>query len=237
MENFRTCLALGKTSLEELPLGNIKLHFTHPWIPHTIDVVQSTRTKAFQDLKLKLWDTLGPLFFPKRSEEIINLLNIISTRTPETLVGWIRALPLNSVIGFDTEFVSNRLCTVQLCFQNNCIVYHVATSWCPFPSELQWLLRSPSMIKVGFDLRKDRLLLQKALGRLPWEGWIDLKIQFPPGSGGLKEISATMLQFHMPKEGVTCNWAHWPLEKKSIHYAALDAYASSQLYLMGSKAC
>ncbi len=98
---------------------------------------------------------------------------------------------------------------------------------------LRHLLASKSLkvgVGVGEDLHRLRYYFNISMG----DNFCDLtKLAKQKGveAGSLRGLCATLLKKRLSKSVQLSNWARKDLSPQQVHYAALDAWASREVYL------
>ncbi|NLI75217.1 MAG: 3'-5' exonuclease domain-containing protein 2 [Candidatus Riflebacteria bacterium] len=97
------------------------------------------------------------------------------------------------------------------------------------------ILGAADILKVGFDLRSDRSLLQQRLG-IEVQGVLDLVTVFRRrgyrNTTGIRAAVGIVLHqgFHKAKRWTTSDWSRLDLHPKQREYAANDAYAAFRVW-------
>ncbi|KAF9000804.1 hypothetical protein BDZ89DRAFT_1170255 [Hymenopellis radicata] len=158
------------------------------------------------------------------------------------------------VIGLDTEWsvdiharrqgVPDRrqTATVQIAVNDTVwilqLTSHIASGH--FPPQLATLLANPRVIKVGKNINQDlRYLHEESKSRQPFTGGVDVAHLakemdvIANARISLADLCAKVLKKHLPKDPairVSPDWDSPDLTRAQKEYAALDAWASLQIY-------
>lgn len=169
------------------------------------------------------------------------------------------------VVGIDCEWKltfdlqEETLAIMQIASRKNVFIFDVANIGQLFPhlwQELgQHLFRNPNILKIGFDLTHDFLMIQNSIRQLHFspkqDGFLDLsslwksvqkvdKVKFPygvEGGGGLSSLVNQCLGHPLDKSEQLSNWEKRPLRETQLVYAALDAYCLIQVYDVMKTCC
>eukprot|EP00123_Amoebidium_parasiticum_P019075 comp24337_c0_seq10/m.46213 comp24337_c0_seq10/g.46213 ORF comp24337_c0_seq10/g.46213 comp24337_c0_seq10/m.46213 type:complete len:1170 (-) comp24337_c0_seq10:91-3600(-) len=152
------------------------------------------------------------------------------------------------VVGLDCEWVyrvgqaRSKVCTLQIATARAVYIFHLARMGpnhsppARLVDELIALLRDPSIIKVGKQIGTDSAHLNKDYGT-PVASYLELgrfcyaRAAITSAARGLADITAQVIGKKLPKPAlVRCSNWHEPLSEVQATYAALDAYASLQVY-------
>lgn len=143
-----------------------------------------------------------------------------------------------TVVGLDTEtrpaFVKGQSylpCLVQVATARTVWIFQLRQVDCS--AALIELLQAPGIVKAGVGLADDLRQLKKVF---PFEeaSAVDVgSIARRNGAEqtGLRNLAGIYLGFRIPKGKRTSNWAAPRLTREQIGYAAMDAWASRQLYV------
>ena len=157
--------------------------------------------------------------------------------TPQQLAAATAEIIAAGVVGFDTEskptFVKGDVSAgphvVQFALQDKAFIFQLNNVGCrPFLVEL---LKSTSVLKVGFGLESDRRQIQAKLD-VALSAVLDLNSVFRKqgyrSTAGVRAAVAIVLnqKFHKSKRATTSNWALPKLSAQQLLYAANDAYAA-----------
>jgi len=147
-------------------------------------------------------------------------------------------LKASRYLGFDTETrpsfkkgVYNSVALLQLATPEESFLFRI--SKLGLPDELLSVLNNPDIYKIGAAIRDDIKSLQEIRAFEPY-GFID--IQTYAGKLGiesisLKKLTAIVLNFRISKSQQLTNWDADVLSEAQQKYAAMDAWASLQIFL------
>ena len=106
-----------------------------------------------------------------------------------------------------------------------------------FPIELRRFFEEETIQKSGVNIHADGLKLQRDFGFIT-NGLVELRemsdgyITWPHNLRSLRALTGMFLAQNMPKGKVRMsNWGKAQLTDKQVKYAALDAYASYQIFM------
>eukprot|EP01006_Ploeotia_vitrea_P009597 TRINITY_DN22_c0_g1_i1.p1 TRINITY_DN22_c0_g1~~TRINITY_DN22_c0_g1_i1.p1 ORF type:complete len:650 (-),score=22.26 TRINITY_DN22_c0_g1_i1:133-2013(-) len=168
-------------------------------------------------------------------ETLLNSREVVLVSSPDDLPA---VLPDDKIIGFDCEWTTKctTVCVLQLAFKDVCYVCQVV-NWQVLPGCLVDVLSSPDTVLVGVGIDQDASRMLHTFG-VACQPLVDLRslvqMFYPHLSGrGLKILSQHLLKADISElkhKALTCSdWAHVPLRKEQIQYAALDAIVSLDL--------
>lgn len=185
----------------------------------------------------------------KISKEEINKLPVATFTGKITLVDEsskvepsIAELRKNDVVGIDTETkpsfikgVSHKVSLLQIATPEQCFLFRL--NRIGFPKVLADFLADKNITKVGLSLHDDLRKLRKRHHFKP-ENFID--IQSIAKNYGIMELSlqkiyAIIFGKKILKSQRLSNWEKPQLTDKQLQYAAIDAWASLQIYLQLTK--
>lgn len=143
--------------------------------------------------------------------------------------------------GFDTEArptfapgaISSGPHVLQFALPDKAFIFQLPQL--PDRQPLLQLLQADNLLKVGFELKSDRLQIHRRLG-IRLAGALDLNGVFRrmgyAGSVGARSAVGLVLQqnFRKSKHVSTSNWALPQLSERQLLYAANDAFAALQVY-------
>jgi ribonuclease D len=143
------------------------------------------------------------------------------------------------ILGFDTETKpsfrkgkSNSISLLQLSTDKCCFLFRL--NLIGIPSSLKNLLTTPSVKKIGLSLKDDFRALNKVTANLEPGNFIDLQNyvkSFKIEENSLMKIYAILFQRRISKSQRLSNWEADFLTEKQKKYAALDAWASREIYI------
>ena len=149
----------------------------------------------------------------------------------DRLINW-------DVIGFDTETrptfrkgKMNKVSLLQLSVDHE--VYLIRIRKTGFPDKLKEIFENPEIVKTGVAIRDDIKKLNE-LRPFKAEGFVELQdysCHFGIESNSLRKLAAIVLGFRISKSQQTSNWEAPRLDDSQIKYAAMDAWASREIYL------
>lgn len=203
-----------------------------------------TLKKTLTRRKTKIIEPLTPVFPATISSEELGVLpratfggaiHLIERKSDVRTA--VRLLRKSSAIGLDTEtrpsFVPNKRYNVsllQLSTEEECFLFRL--NKIGFHTELVKLLEDESVYKIGLSLRDDISALKKIEDFSP-AGFVELQ-KFCPGFGikelGLQKIYAIVCGEYLSKSQRMTNWEATDLSLAQQMYAALDAWATLQIY-------
>lgn len=185
----------------------------------------------------------------KISKEEINKLPVATFTGKITLVDEsskvepsIAELRKNDIVGIDTETkpsfikgVSHKVSLLQIATPEQCFLFRL--NRIGFPKVLADFLADKNITKVGLSLHDDLRKLRKRHHFKP-ENFID--IQSIVKNYGIMELSlqkiyAIIFGKKILKSQRLSNWEKPQLTDKQLQYAAIDAWASLQIYLQLTK--
>ena len=141
------------------------------------------------------------------------------------------------VIGFDTETKPvfrknsyNKVALMQLSTLDKCFLFRL--NLIQYPDELDDLICSNDVMKIGLSLRDDFAALRKRSGCAPLN-FIDLQT-FVKDYGikdmSLQKIYAILFHKKIAKNQRLSNWEAQTLKESQKMYAAIDAWACLKIY-------
>jgi ribonuclease D len=188
-------------------------------------------------------------YLTKISKEEINKLPVATFTGKITLVDEsskvepsIAELRKNDIVGIDTETkpsfikgVSHKVSLLQIATPEQCFLFRL--NRIGFPKVLADFLADKNITKVGLSLHDDLRKLRKRHHFKP-ENFID--IQSIVKNYGIMELSlqkiyAIIFGKKILKSQRLSNWEKPQLTDKQLQYAAIDAWASLQIYLQLTK--
>ena len=155
----------------------------------------------------------------------------------EDVAGAIDYLKQFKVIGFDTETkpvfrknVTHKVALMQLSTLDKCFLFRL--NLIKYPDELDDLICSRDVLKVGLSLRDDFAALRKRTDCPPLN-FIDLQT-FVKDYGikdmSLQKIHAILFNKKIAKNQRLSNWEASTLRESQKMYAAIDAWACLKIY-------
>jgi ribonuclease D len=157
--------------------------------------------------------------------------------TEEELKRWLPVLLKQKLIGFDTETKPtfkkgdlNTIALLQLATADIALLIRVKELG--LPNQLIKVLESPTIIKIGAAIRDDIKSLLKIKKFNP-EGFIDLQSVVPEygiESLSVRKMAAIVLGKKVSKSQQLSNWDSPSLTEAQQQYAAIDAWACSEIY-------
>lgn len=141
------------------------------------------------------------------------------------------------VIGFDTETkpvfrknVTHKVALMQLSTIDKCFLFRL--NLIQYPDELDELICSKDVMKIGLSLRDDFSALRKR-SDCPPLNFIDLQT-FVKDYGikdmSLQKIHAILFNKKISKNQRLSNWEAYTLKASQKRYAAIDAWACLKIY-------
>jgi len=147
-------------------------------------------------------------------------------------------LKTKTVLGFDTESkpsfmkgVKNNVALMQLSTDKSCFLFRINITG--IPKSLADLFSNPSIKKIGLAIRDDFLMLNK-IAHVKQVNVIDLQDyvkNFQIEENSLAKIYAIMFGKRISKTPRLSNWEADDLTEKQKRYAALDAWATREIYV------
>lgn len=147
-------------------------------------------------------------------------------------------LKTQSVVGFDTEtrpaFVkgkSNQVALMQVSTDTQCFLFRL--NLIGITKSLADFIKDPSVIKIGLSLKDDFRSLNKKKSIEP-VNFIDLQTYvktFGIEDNSLMKIYAIIFGKRISKAQRLTNWEADLLTERQLKYAALDAWASREIYV------
>ncbi|KAI8378247.1 ribonuclease H-like domain-containing protein [Choanephora cucurbitarum] len=130
----------------------------------------------------------------------------------------------------------NKTTLVQICSDKEILLFQIARMR-SFPIELRRFFEEETIQKSGVNIHADGLKLQRDFGFIT-NGLVELRemsdgyITWPHNLRSLRALTGMFLAQNMPKGKVRMsNWGKAQLTDKQVKYAALDAYASYQIFM------
>lgn len=155
----------------------------------------------------------------------------------EDVAGAVNYLKQFKVIGFDTETkpvfrknASNKVALMQLSTLDKCFLFRL--NLIQYPDELDDLICSNDIMKVGLSLRDDFAALRQRSDCSPLN-FIDLQT-FVKDYGikdmSLQKIYAILFNKKIAKNQRLSNWEAKTLKESQKMYASIDAWACLKIY-------
>lgn len=162
---------------------------------------------------------------------------IVVPKTPKDVVSAYEDLIRNKHLGFDTESqptfkkgqISEGPHVVQLSTPDKAYIFQL--DWVNCAAELEEILSSTDIVKVGFGLKSDLKLIRQKLGINPQEV-LDLNTIFRRQGYrreiGIKAAIAVLFnrRFMKSKSVAMSNWSRKHLQNDQVLYAGNDAHAA-----------
>ncbi|MFO7940773.1 MAG: 3'-5' exonuclease [Bacteroidales bacterium] len=184
------------------------------------------------------------MFAENISKEQLNELPLIQFTgtiyvidTPEKVAPAIADLKYHSILGFDTEtrpsFKKGRInstALVQLATRDAAYLFRL--NKIGFPKELQAILATPTITKIGLGLKDDIKALKEFADFEP-EAFIDLQEIVPNYDievKSLKKLAGITLDIRISKNQQLSNWERDELSEGQQRYAATDAWVCLEIY-------
>ncbi|MDR1679804.1 MAG: 3'-5' exonuclease domain-containing protein 2 [Prevotellaceae bacterium] len=159
--------------------------------------------------------------------------------TSEQVNAAVEALKNELLIGFDTETkpsfvkgISNKVSLIQLATENVCYLFRL-NHLGGIPADLEHLLQSKQVKKVGLSLRDDFAALNKRK-KINHDSFIDLQKlvkQYGIEELSLQKIYGILFGERISKSQRLSNWEAAELSEAQQRYAAIDAWACWKIYL------
>lgn len=147
-------------------------------------------------------------------------------------------LKKESVLGFDTETrpafkkgQSNKVALMQISSQNDCFLFRL--NKIGIPNSLAQLLADRAILKIGLSLKDDFHAISK-MAKIKPENFVDLQTfvkSFGIEEMSLAKIFAIIFGQKISKAQRLTNWEAEELSSKQKGYAALDAWATREIYM------
>ncbi|CAH9120881.1 unnamed protein product [Cuscuta epithymum] len=162
------------------------------------------------------------------------LLSFIETKRKVGVVAL--GLDMEWKPSFKRGVAPGKAAVLQICGEmSHCYVFHICHSG--IPQNLQELLESSSVVKVGSNIANDarKLFLDHNVSITNLEdlsALANLKLGVDPKSWGLASLTESLLCKELPKPSHLRlgNWETRVLSKEHLCYAATDAFVSWHLY-------
>jgi len=184
------------------------------------------------------------MFAENISKEQLNELPLIQFTgtiyvidTPEKIAPAIADLNYHSMLGIDTEtrpsFKKGRInptALIQLATKDAAYLFRL--NKIGFPKELQALLATPTITKIGLAL-KDDIKALKELADFEPEAFTDLQEIVPNYDievKSLKKLAGITLDIRISKSQQLSNWERDELSEGQQRYAATDAWVCLEIF-------
>lgn len=141
------------------------------------------------------------------------------------------------VIGFDTETkpvfrknVTHKVALMQLSTLDKCFLFRL--NLIQYPDDLDDLICSKDVMKIGLSLRDDFSALRKR-SDCPPLNFIDLQTfvkNYDIKDMSLQKIHAILFKKKISKNQRLSNWEAYTLKESQKRYAAIDAWACLKIY-------
>ena len=177
-------------------------------------------------------------------EEIANLPladfdgSIYVIQTPEEAERAIAFLKTHTILGFDTESRPsfkkgkiNEVALMQLSTGSSCFLFRI--NLIGIPQSLSDLLVDPLIKKIGLSIKDDFFMLNK-MKVIQQVNFIDLQHyvkDFEIEENSLAKIYAILFEKRISKSQRLSNWEADFLTEGQKKYAALDAWATREIYM------
>jgi len=177
-------------------------------------------------------------------EEISNLPladfegSIHVIQTPEEAEKAVSFLKTQTVLGFDTESRPsfqkgkvNEIALMQLSTDTSCFLFRI--NRIGIPQALSGLLADASIKKIGLSIKDDFHMLNK-MTTIQQVNFIDLQNyvkNFQIEENSLTKIYAILFEKRISKSQRLSNWEADFLTERQKKYAALDAWATREIYM------
>lgn len=186
-----------------------------------------------------------PVFQPKITKEEINRLpveifsgKIVVVDTTEKEIKALNELSCTKIIGLDTETkpsfrrgIVHKISLLQVATENVCYLFRLHKIG--LSVQLRAFLSNPDIIKVGLSLRDDLNGLLKQQNFKP-QGFVDIQhivLQYGILELSLQKVYAIIFGKKISKSQRLSNWEQDELSSAQQQYAAIDAWATRQIYL------
>ena len=147
-------------------------------------------------------------------------------------------LKTHTVIGFDTESRPsfkkgkiNEVALIQLSTDTSCFLFRINRTG--IPQSLSDLLANPSIKKIGLSIKDDFHALNK-MATIQQANFVDLQNYvkgFQIEENSLAKIYAILFEKRISKSQRLSNWEADFLTERQKKYAALDAWATREIYV------
>ena len=147
-------------------------------------------------------------------------------------------LKTHAILGFDTETkpsfkkgIINNVALIQFSTKNSCFLFRI--NQIGIPQSLSDLFANASVKKIGLSLKDDFHMLNK-IKIIQHINFIDLQQyvkSFEIEANSLAKIYAIMFGKRISKSQRLSNWEADFLTDKQKQYAALDAWATREIYM------
>jgi ribonuclease D len=148
-------------------------------------------------------------------------------------------LKTHTILGFDTETrpsfrkgKTNTIALLQLSTDKDCFLFRL--NMIGVPPSLKKLLTTPSVKKIGLSLHDDFRALNKIMPNFIPANFIDLQNYvkgFNIEDKSLMKIYAILFGKRIAKSQRLSNWEADFLTERQKQYAALDAWATREIYM------
>ena len=177
-------------------------------------------------------------------------VQVVYTADPVEAEAWLRSNVIDSsaqAVGFDIKLkpqfdsnkkgeVKKKTTVIVLGVESSCLVLHLCNMVSP-PQLLRSILNDKNILKVGNAIWHHATKLQRDTG-LTCKGLVDTQKMAKsmganaPPKLGVKGLAEHFLGINLetPKSIAKKNWEKYPLTKRKIHHAALDAWIVFKIY-------
>ena len=172
---------------------------------------------------LPLADFEGQIYMVQTLKEVEKAVSFLKTQT---------------VLGFDTESrpafkkgIINNVALIQLSTDSSCFLFRINQTG--IPQSLSDLLANPSVKKIGLSIKDDFHSLNK-MATIQHTNFVDLQSyvkNFQIEANSLAKIYAILFEKRISKSQRLSNWEADFLTEKQKKYAALDAWATREIYV------
>ncbi|XP_077240823.1 polynucleotidyl transferase, ribonuclease H-like superfamily protein isoform X2 [Tasmannia lanceolata] len=175
------------------------------------------------------------------------LEDIIWVDKVDALLGATSHIEGCKVVGIDCEWkpnyekgsTPNKVSIMQIASEKKVFILDLIQLFADEPNSLdaclKRILRSPRILKLGYNFQCDLQQLSHSYGELEcfkyYEMLLDIQKLFKERKGGLSGLAKEVLGAGLNKTRRNSNWEQRPLSKNQIDYAALDAAVLVHIFL------